>query len=83
MIEDVEVVVEVEDVDKVEENGDDADDAAAQIKDLMYGAKPDDIEDMKNLVSRAKTAGLSPEQAMAAARSSCSTVRHGTTTWSM
>ncbi|MGT9864134.1 UvrD-helicase domain-containing protein [Stenotrophomonas maltophilia group sp. P373] len=47
----------------------DADDAAAQIKDLMYGAKPDDIEDMKNLVSRAKNAGLSPEQAMAAARS--------------
>ncbi|CRX67849.1 UvrD-helicase domain-containing protein [Stenotrophomonas sp. BSUC-16] len=47
----------------------DADDAAAQIKDLMHGAKPDDIEDMKNLVSRAKNAGLSPEQAMAAARS--------------
>ncbi len=47
----------------------DADDAAAQIKDLMSGAKPDDIEDMKNLVSRAKNAGLSPEQAMAAARS--------------
>ena len=46
----------------------DADDAAAQIKDLMHGAKPDDIEDMKNLVSRAKNAGLSPEQAMAAAR---------------
>ena len=35
----------------------------------MHGAKPDDIEDMKNLVSRAKNAGLSPEQAMAAARS--------------
>ena len=47
----------------------DADDAAAQIKDLMHGAKSDDIEDMKNLVSRAKNAGLSPEQAMAAARS--------------
>ncbi|WP_447905825.1 UvrD-helicase domain-containing protein [Stenotrophomonas sepilia] len=47
----------------------DADDATAQIKDLMHGAKPDDIEDMKNLVSRAKNAGLSPEQAMAAARS--------------
>lgn len=47
----------------------DADDAAAQIKDLMSGAKPDDIEDMKNLVSRAKNAGLSPEQAMAATRS--------------
>ncbi|MBD9370729.1 UvrD-helicase domain-containing protein [Xanthomonas sp. XNM01] len=47
----------------------DADDAAAQIKDLMSGAKPDAIEDMKNLVSRAKNAGLSPEQALAMARS--------------
>ncbi|WP_369941571.1 DNA helicase Rep [Xanthomonas medicagonis] len=47
----------------------DADDAAAQIKDLMHGAKPDAIEDAKNLISRAKNAGLSPEQAMAAARS--------------
>ncbi len=49
----------------------DADDAGAQIKDLLGGssAKPDDIEDMKNLISRAKNAGLSPEQAMAAARS--------------
>ncbi|MCL7714785.1 UvrD-helicase domain-containing protein [Stenotrophomonas mori] len=50
----------------------DADDAAAQVKDLLGGstAKPDDIEDMKNLISRAKNAGLSPEQAAAAARSS-------------
>lgn len=47
----------------------DSDDAAAQIKDLMHGAKPDAIEDAKNLISRAKNAGLSPEQAMAAARS--------------
>ncbi|MCC7633256.1 UvrD-helicase domain-containing protein [Stenotrophomonas rhizophila] len=47
----------------------DADDSTAQVKDLMYGAKPDDIEDVKNLISRAKNAGLSPEQAMAAARS--------------
>ncbi|HEY0332832.1 MAG TPA: UvrD-helicase domain-containing protein [Stenotrophomonas sp.] len=47
----------------------DSDDAAAQIKDLMYGAKPDAIEDAKNLVSRAKNAGLSPQQAMEAARS--------------
>ncbi|HCV96575.1 MAG TPA: ATP-dependent DNA helicase Rep, partial [Stenotrophomonas sp.] len=47
----------------------DADDATSQVKDLMYGAKPDDIEDVKNLISRAKNAGLSPEQAMAAARS--------------
>ncbi len=47
----------------------DADDAAAQVKDLMPGAKPDAIEDMRNLISRAKNAGLSPEQAMALARS--------------
>jgi ATP-dependent DNA helicase Rep len=47
----------------------DADDAAAQIKDLMHGAKPDAIDDARNLISRAKNAGLSPEQAMAAARS--------------
>jgi len=47
----------------------DADDSTAQVKDLMYGAKPDDIEDVKNLISRAKNAGLSPEQAMQAARS--------------
>ncbi|HVJ39048.1 MAG TPA: DNA helicase Rep [Stenotrophomonas sp.] len=47
----------------------DADDAAAQVKDLLHGAKPDVIEDAKNLISRAKNAGLSPQQAMAAARS--------------
>lgn len=47
----------------------DADDSTSQVKDLMYGAKPDDIEDVKNLISRAKNAGLSPEQAMAEARS--------------
>ena len=47
----------------------DADDSTSQVKDLMYGAKPDDIEDVKNLISRAKNAGLSPEQAMQAARS--------------
>ncbi len=47
----------------------DADDAAAQVKDLMAGAKPDAVEDAKNLISRAKNAGLSPEQALAAARS--------------
>jgi ATP-dependent DNA helicase Rep len=47
----------------------DADDSTSQVKDLMYGAKPDDIEDVKNLISRAKNAGLSPEQAMLAARS--------------
>ena len=47
----------------------DADDSAAQVKDLMPGAKPEAIEDTKNLISRAKNAGLSPEQALAAARS--------------
>ena len=47
----------------------DADDSAAQVKDLMPGAKPEAIDDAKNLISRAKNAGLSPEQALAAARS--------------
>src|SRR5690606_34864413 len=48
----------------------DADDSAAQVKDLLPpGSKPDAIEAMKQLISRAKNAGLSPEQAMEAARS--------------
>ena len=47
----------------------DADDSTAQFKDLMPGAKPDAIEALKSLVSRAKNGGLSPEQALAAARS--------------
>ena len=48
----------------------DADDAAAQVKDLLPpGSKPDAIEAMKQLISRAKNAGLSPGQAAAAARS--------------
>ena len=48
----------------------DADDSAAQIKDLLPpGSKPDAIEAMKQLISRAKNAGLSPEQAAEAARS--------------
>ena len=48
----------------------DADDAAAQLKDLLPpGSKPDAIEAAKQLVSRAKNAGLSPEQAAEAARS--------------
>ena len=38
----------------------DADDSNAQIKDLMPGAKNDAIEAAKNLISRAKNAGLSP-----------------------
>ncbi len=48
----------------------DADDTAAQIKDLLgAGAKPDALDSVRNLISRAKNAGLSPEQAMAEARS--------------
>ncbi len=48
----------------------DADDSSAQIKDLLpAGSKPDAIEAMKSLVSRAKNAGLSPEQSADAARS--------------
>ena len=47
----------------------DADDATTQVKDLMPGAKPDAVQAMQALVSRAKNAGLSPEQALEAARS--------------
>ena len=46
----------------------DADDSAAQLKDLMTGAKPDAVEAAKGLISRAKNAGLSPEEALAAAQ---------------
>ncbi|HEY0310518.1 MAG TPA: UvrD-helicase domain-containing protein [Luteimonas sp.] len=48
----------------------DAEDSAAQFKDLLPpGSKPDAIEAAKQLVSRAKNAGLSPEEAAAAATS--------------
>src|SRR6476659_3777821 len=48
----------------------DADDSNVQIKDLLApGTKPDAIDAIRNLVSRAKNAGLSPEQAAAEARS--------------
>jgi ATP-dependent DNA helicase Rep len=48
----------------------DADDSNAQIKDLLApGSKPDAIDAVRNLISRAKNAGLSPEQAGAEARS--------------
>ncbi len=48
----------------------DSDDSAAQIKDLLPpGSKPDVIDAMRNLISRAKNTGLSPEQAAAAAGS--------------
>ena len=48
----------------------DSDDSSAQIKDLLpAGSKPDVIDGVRNLISRAKNAGLSPEQAMREARS--------------
>ncbi|PJK08938.1 ATP-dependent DNA helicase Rep [Lysobacteraceae bacterium NML08-0793] len=47
----------------------DADDALAQVKDLMAGAKPDAVQAALGLISRAKNAGLSPQQALNAARS--------------
>ena len=43
----------------------DADDAMAQVRDLMPGAKPDAVQAAQSLLSRAKNAGLSPEQAAA------------------
>jgi len=47
----------------------DADDTAAQLKDLLPGAKPDAVQAAQSLISRAKNTGLSPEQAQAAAQS--------------
>ena len=48
----------------------DADDSQAQLKDLLPpGSKPDVIDAAKNLISRAKNLGLSPEQALALAQS--------------
>lgn len=48
----------------------DADDSAAIIKELApTGAKNDVLFALRNLVGRAKNGGLSPEQALAAARS--------------
>lgn len=47
----------------------DADDTASQLKDLLPGAKPDAVQAAHALISRAKNAGLSPEQALEAARS--------------
>ena len=48
----------------------DADDSSVQLKDLLPpGSKPDVIDAAKQLISRAKNAGLSPEQAAEAARS--------------
>lgn len=45
----------------------DADDTLAQLKDLLPGAKPDVVQAMQGLLSRAKNAGLSPQQAAEAA----------------
>jgi ATP-dependent DNA helicase Rep len=47
----------------------DSDDSLAQLKDLMPGAKGDAVQAMQGLMSRAKNAGLSPEQALEAAHS--------------
>ena len=47
----------------------DADDAMGQVKDLMPGAKPDAVQASMALISKAKNAGLSPEQALEVARS--------------
>jgi ATP-dependent DNA helicase Rep len=48
----------------------DSDDSTAQIKDLLpAGSKPDVIDAVRNLISRAKNAGLSPDEAMREARS--------------
>ncbi|MBP8648840.1 MAG: UvrD-helicase domain-containing protein [Thermomonas sp.] len=48
----------------------DADDSAAQLKDLLPpGSKPDVVDAAKQLIGRAKNAGLSPQQAAEAARS--------------
>jgi ATP-dependent DNA helicase Rep len=47
----------------------DSDDSMGQVKDLMPGAKGDAIQAMQGLISRAKNAGLSPEQALDAAQS--------------
>jgi ATP-dependent DNA helicase Rep len=48
----------------------DSEDSTTQLKDLLPpGSKPDVIDATKNLISRAKNAGLSPEQALEASRS--------------
>ncbi|WP_027079561.1 UvrD-helicase domain-containing protein [Luteimonas mephitis] len=47
----------------------DADDTASQLKDLLPGAKPDAVQAAHGLISRAKNAGLSPQQALDAAQS--------------
>ena len=48
----------------------DGEDSAAQLKDLLPpGSKPDAVDAAKALISRAKNAGLSPGQALEAARS--------------
>jgi ATP-dependent DNA helicase Rep len=48
----------------------DSDDTGAQLKDLLPpGSKPDVLDNARNLISRAKNAGLSPDEALAAAQS--------------
>jgi len=48
----------------------DADDSGAIVKELVpAGTKPDALRDVQHLLGRAKNAGLSPEEALAVARS--------------
>src|SRR5687768_12338302 len=48
----------------------DSDDTGAQLKDLLPpGSKPDVLDNARNLISRAKNAGLSPDEALAKAGS--------------
>lgn len=47
----------------------DADDGLAQLKDLRPDAKPEALQALQASIARAKNAGLTPEQAQAAARS--------------
>jgi ATP-dependent DNA helicase Rep len=47
----------------------DADDSAAQLKDLLPGVKPDAVQAAQQLISRAKNGGLSPQQALDTAQS--------------
>ena len=47
----------------------DSDDTLSQMKDLMPGVKPDAVQALQGLISRAKNACLTPEDALAVAQS--------------
>lgn len=49
----------------------DVDDVILQVKDLMYGVKLDDIEDVKNLILCVKNVGFLLEQVMVVVCSNC------------